>query len=179
MLEVALIALALGCDAFAVGLAVGTRWNHPRQVFRLSFHFGLFQFLMPAVGWFFGTRLLDMVSRWGTWAAALVLVLLAGKMLADALSKEPESDYSLDPTRGVTLLTLSLATSMDALGVGLSFGMLNRPLWLPAVWIGVTAGIMTWCAMKLAGFLSRRSGRKMGVAGAIVLILIAFRLVLS
>ena len=178
-METALVALALGCDAFAVGMGVGARFSGPRQVFRLSFHFGLFQFLMPLVGWLLGSSLVGYASGWAAWIASGLLLCIGARMLYESFRGQGSSGASsADPTRGLSLVMLSVATSMDALGVGLSFGMLARGLLLPAVWIGLTAGAMTWAAMRLGKHLSARFGKIMETAGGLILIVIAVKLLI-
>jgi putative Mn2+ efflux pump MntP len=176
--EVGMVAVALGCDAFAVGLGTGVRFCAPRQVFRLSFHFGLFQFLMPLIGWVVGRNLLDWAQRVGPWIAFLLLIAIGGKMLYEGVTGQEEATECLDPTRGLSLVMLSLATSIDALGVGFSLGMLGQGLLFSAVCIGVTAGGMTWMAMKLGNRLSERFARRMEVFGGGILVAIAFKLLL-
>jgi manganese efflux pump family protein len=178
IVETLLIALALGCDAFAVGLGVGTRCCAPRQVFRLSFHFGLFQFLMPVVGWLLGVHLLSFTQRWGSWIAFVLLFIIGVKMTYESLGSPEEKISCPDPTRGLSLVTLSVATSLDALGVGFGLGMLGQQLLLPALVIGFTAAGMTWSAMKLGGRLSEKFGRRMGIAGGVILMAIAFKLLI-
>ena len=175
ILEITLIAVALGCDAFAVGLGVGCRFCSPRQIFRLSFHFGLFQFLMPLIGWLSGRQILAYTQAWGTWIAFGLLVLIGGRMVLEGL-KPPEAEAECqDPTRGLSLVMLSLATSIDALGVGFSLGMLTQNLFVVAVWIGLTASAMTWLAMKIGIRLSQKFAKRMEIFGGITLIVIAFK----
>ncbi len=179
ILETLLVAIALGCDAFAVGLGVGTRFCSPRQVFRLSFHFGLFQFLMPLLGWFLGKNLSGIALQWGPWIAAGLLFFIGAKMAYESFqTKEPEACEIADPTRGLSLVVLSLATSVDALGVGISLGIMGHNLFLSALCIGLVACAMTWIAMKLGNRLTQKFGRRMEMAGAFILIAIALRLLL-
>ena len=175
-LETLFLALALGCDAFAVGLGVGTRYCASSQVFRLSFSFGLFQFIMPLIGWYVGQNLVTAARTWGPWFAFGLLLFLGLKMIYESFRSPETEPSSSDPTRGFTLMLLSLATSMDALGVGFSLGMLGHNLLIPSVWIGITAFGMTWIAMKLGNRLSERYGRKMGAVGGVILLVIAFKL---
>ncbi|MFH2125729.1 MAG: manganese efflux pump MntP family protein [Pseudomonadota bacterium] len=177
LLETLALAVALGCDAFAMGLAVGGRFSAPRQIFRLSFHFGLFQFLMPLIGWGLGAGLATVAARWAPWIAAAVLVFIGGKMAWEALAPQEERTHGLDPTKGWSLIALSLATSIDALGVGLSLGMVGQNVLGAAVIIGIVAAGMTLVAMKLAGLMSARLGHRMGLVGGIILIAIAVKLV--
>ena len=178
-IEILLIAVALGCDAFAVGLGVGTRYFGRRPVFRLSFHFGLFQFLMPIVGWFAGVNLIGAARAWGPWIAFGLLMFLGAKMIYESVFHEPGSRPDNDPTRGLSLVALSVATSLDALGVGFSLGVLGRTLWGSAVIIGITAGLMTWLAMALGNRLTERFGHRMGALGGVILIGIAIKFVVS
>lgn len=180
LFEIAFIALALGCDAFAVGMGVGARFCGPRQIFRLSFHFGLFQFMMPLLGWFAGQNLVGMASRWAPWIAFGLLFFIGARMIWENLfgTRDEKSEDCLDPTRGLNLIVLSVATSLDALGVGFSLGLLGAGLLIPAIWIGITAAAMTWSAMKIGNRLSRSFGRWMELAGGIILLGIAVKLVL-
>jgi manganese efflux pump family protein len=179
-IEVALIAVALGCDAFVVGMGVGARVCNPRQVFRLSFHFGLFQFIMPLLGWFLGTNLAGIAARWAPWVAFCLLFLIGAKMVGENIrgSKSEKQAGCTDPTKGLNLILLSVATSLDALGVGFSIGIIGFGLLFPAIWIGITAGSMTWVAMKLGSRLSDRFGRWMEIAGGFILMAMAIKLVL-
>ena len=146
-----------------------------RQVFRLSFHFGLFQFLMPVIGWFAGLRIELVVSRFDHWVALALLSLVGLRMIRSGFSADPV--LSRDPSRGLTLVALSVATSIDALAVGFSLAMLRVTIWYPGIVIGlITAGL------SLAGLsLGRRAGashsREIAIAGGVLLILIGIRIV--
>jgi manganese efflux pump family protein len=180
--ETFLIAVALGCDAFAVGLGVGTRFCAPRQVFRLSFHFGLFQFLMPLLGCFIGQNVVGLARDWAPWVAFGLLSVIGAKMIRESFRPAEESSQAEncpDPTRGLSLVGLSLATSMDALGVGFSLGILEQGLLFAALIIGVVACAMTWTAMKLGKHLSEKFGRRMEIAGGLILLAIAVKLLTS
>ncbi len=181
-LETFLIAVALGCDASAVGLGVGTRFCGPRQVFRLSFHFGLFQFLMPLLGSFIGQNVVGLAREWAPWVAFGLLSVIGAKMIHESfrpLEASNETNGCADPTRGLSLIALSLATSMDALGVGFSLGILEQAILEAALIIGVVACAMTWTAMKLGNRLSGKFGRRMEVVGGLILLAIAVKLLVS
>ena len=178
-LETMGLAVALGCDAFAVGLGVGARFHARGQVFRLSFHFGFFQFFMPLVGWGLGRELVEFTRQWAPWIAFALLVFLGLRMAWESLGPQDQDPLERDPTRGLSLVMLSLATSLDALGVGFSLGLVGGSILWPAVVIGLTAAAMTWLAMRLGRVLSQRLGRRMGLAGGAILVAIAFKLVLD
>ena len=173
--------MALGCDAFAVGLGVGTRFCLPRQVFRLSFHFGLFQFLMPLLGCFIGQNVVGLAREWAPWVAFGLLSVIGAKMIHESFrpAEVSRSEDCPDPTRGFSLVGLSLATSMDALGVGFTLGILEQGLFFTAMVIGIVACAMTWTAMKLGNRLSEKFGRRMEVAGGLILLAIAVKLLTS
>ncbi len=177
--EIVLIAVALGCDAFAVGLGVGCQYCSPRQIFRLAFHFGLFQFMMPLIGWLLGKYILAWTNTWGSWIAFGLLMYIGIRMVREGLKPAEEKEAWADPTKGFSLVMLSLATSIDALGVGFSLGVLNQNLFMVAVWIGIIAAAMTWLAMKIGNRLSQRFAHRMEIFGGLILILIAFKLLLT
>jgi len=176
-IEVFLLALALGADAFSVALGVGFIGRTPRQLFRLSWHFGLFQFLMPLIGWQLGQHLLTLVSRYDHWVAFGLLALIGGKMLWEASHPHEEGRVPVaDPTRGWSLVFLSLATSMDAMGAGIGMAMLGGGLLPACLLIGVVAGMMTLVGMKLGGRASERFGRSCEALGGTVLLVLAVKM---
>ncbi|MBC2744213.1 MAG: manganese efflux pump [Desulfosarcina sp.] len=134
-------------DAFAVSIAAGVALKSvsPRQTFRLAWHFGLFQAMMPVIG-----------------------------LLRSALKGEKEEADAKDPTKGMTMVMLSVATSIDALAVGLSLSMINVSIWTPALIIGLVAGIFTTAGMhlgKVIGSVAQLS-RWAETTGGIVLLAI-------
>jgi manganese efflux pump family protein len=178
-LELLGLAVGLAMDAFAVALATGMAIDTvtPRHVFRLGFHFGLFQFLMPIIGWLAGTKLAAQISGYDHWVAFILLGYVGGKMLWEARG-EKKSENNNDPTRGLSLVTLSVATSLDALAVGISMAFLGVSVWFPSVVIGVIAAILTAVGITFGGRIGLRWGRWAEVAGGIVLILIGLRVLL-
>ena len=171
------IAFALAMDAFAVAIAVGARLERLtfRRMFRLSFHFGLFQFFMPIIGWAAGTQVSQYVSAFDHWVAAGLLWLIGGKMIYEAISEDETRDPS-DPTRGMTMVMLSIATSIDALAVGLTLGMLGVSVWFPALIIGLVAGGMTLLGIKLGGRIGSFWGKRVEIIGGLVLISIGIKI---
>jgi putative Mn2+ efflux pump MntP len=138
-------------DAFAVSIATGVCLKEvsPRQVFRLSWHFGLFQALMPILGWGAGASVHTYMAAFGHWIAFALLALIGLNMIREAFKPE-ECDVSpKDPTKGFSLVMLSLATSMDALAVGFSVSMLDISIWLPALIIGIVASLFTIFGLQL------------------------------
>jgi putative Mn2+ efflux pump MntP len=179
-LEIFLIALSMSMDAFAVCLGAGTqaRIPGPRPVFRLAFHFGFFQFLMPVIGWLAGTTIVRYISVYDHWAAFGLLAFVGIRMIRSGFDNA-SGEQKNDPSRGWTLVLLALATSIDALAVGFSLGLGGVIIWYPAVIIGVVTGLISWLGIFLGNRLGQKFGKRMEIIGGIILILIGLRILLS
>jgi len=173
-IEIELLALALAADAFSVGAAVGLKHRQGRQVFRLSFHFGLFQGLLALLGLVFGRWILGYVEAWDHWVACGLLVLIGARMIFNALvGSDDKAD--LDLTRGFSLIGLSVAVSIDALAAGFSLSVIEVPMVFCIVSIAIVSGLATWLAMGLAGLLSPRTDLWSGLFAGVVLIGLGIR----
>jgi putative Mn2+ efflux pump MntP len=172
------IAFGLAMDAFAVSLASGAsnRLTSKRAVFRLSFHLGLFQFIMPVVGWFSGIHIVPYIQPFDHWIAAALLIVVGMRMIRPSRGGITET-FQMDPSKGIILVFLSVATSIDALAIGLSLAMLDIEILYPAVIIGVITGILSAGGIKMGKKLGDIFGRKIELAGGILLILIGFQIV--
>jgi putative Mn2+ efflux pump MntP len=179
-IEVFLIALSMAMDAFAVCLGAGTQEqiSGPRPTFRLAFHFGLFQFLMPVLGWFAGVTIERYIAAYDHWIAFGLLAFVGGRMVWSGFHPEEEEEKN-DPSRGWTLVLLSFAVSIDALAVGLSLGIIGLTIWVPAVVIGIVTGLVSWLGLRLGNILGKKVGNRMEIAGGIILILIGVRILLA
>ena len=178
--SVLLIALGLAMDAFAVALGVGTTrtnvWFRPG--FRLAFHFGLFQFMMPVIGWAAGTTVVRFIESYDHWIAFGLLTYVGGRMIKESFG-QGEIQTGPDPTRSWTLVMLAIATSIDALAVGLSLAMLQVDILYPSVVIGVVAAGMTALGLVLGRRLGVQFGRRMALVGGLILIGIGLRVVVT
>lgn len=168
------IALGLAMDAFAVAIGVGISLGGAsrRQVFRLAWHFGLFQALMPVIGWAAGTTVRPLIESWDHWLAFALLALVGGRMIFEAARDGGPAGLGADPTRGWSLVGLSVATSIDALAVGLSFAALGVRVWVPALVIGLTAAVLTVLGTVGGRHLGLRFGNRIAAVGGMVLIAI-------
>jgi putative Mn2+ efflux pump MntP len=178
--EVLLIAIGMAMDAFAVCLGIGTiqEASGPRRTFRLAWHFGLFQFIMPVLGWFAGRSILHYIFPYDRWLAFGLLAFVGARMIQSSRSSmDPE--MGRDPSRGWSLVLLSVATSIDALAVGLSLGLLGITIWYPAAVIGVVTGLISWAGVLLGKHLGARFGRRMEIFGGAVLILIGLKILIG
>jgi putative Mn2+ efflux pump MntP len=174
------IAVGLAMDAFAVAIATGIALGKVsgRQTFRLAFHFGLFQFLMPVVGYLAGMTVERHIRGYDHWLAFALLCYIGGKMVYEGFrGAGVEGDGGKDPTKGVSLVVLSVATSIDALAVGLSLGVLRSgEIVYPGVVIGVVACTFTAAGLHLGKRLGTVFGKRMEVVGGLVLVGIGLKI---
>ncbi len=173
------IAVALAMDAFAVALGVGVSLPTltRRHYFRLSFHFGLFQALMPMIGWFAGRSVRQYIVDYDHWIALTLLALIGGHMIFAALQTDQKERKEGDPTRGYSLILLSIATSIDALAIGISLAMLNVNVWFPALIIGLVASAFTLAGLRIGRQISAIWGSRVEIIGGLILILIGIKIV--
>lgn len=179
-LSLFLIAVGLGMDAFAVAIGAGVtiRGMTYRHVVRLSLHFGLFQFFMPIIGWAAGRTVEPYIAGFDHWLAFALLAVIGGKMMHDSFSGEAGSLRG-DPTKGLMLLLLSIATSIDALAVGLSLAFLKVGIIYPSIVIGTVAFLMTAVGMRFGVLLGRVAGRWAELTGGLILIGIGLKIVVE
>jgi putative Mn2+ efflux pump MntP len=178
--EIILLAVGLSIDAMAVSLCAGALGfaSRIRPALRIAFHFGFFQALMPVLGWLAGSTVVRWIGVFDHWLAFLLLVFVAVRMFRSGLSCEPPNP-SRDPTRGLNLVMLSLATSIDALAVGLSLAFLSVPILVPSLTIGLVTFLLSFAVARLGRSLSLRFGARMEILGALVLTAIGLRILLS
>ena len=167
------LAIALAMDAFAVAIAVGIdlKTVNLRQTFRLSWHFGLFQAMMPVIGWAAGTTIRDLVQAYDHWIAFGLLAVIGCNMIREAFAEEDEHEPQRDATKGWTMIMLSVATSIDALAVGFSMSLLQISIITPSLVIGCVAAAFTLIGLHLGRWLgaSRRLSLYSEIIGGLVL----------
>lgn len=176
------VALALAMDAFAVsvGISVAQKGLKRDQIFRLASHFGLFQFAMPLVGWLAGRIFMDSIRDVDHWIASALLVIVGCKMMYEAVIRKKKVKQAVnDPTRGLTLVVLSVATSIDAFAVGISFAALEMNILWPSAVIGIVAFLLTLIGTHLGPVLGRIAGRRAELLGGLILILIGIKIVID
>jgi len=177
--EILIVALALSMDTFAVtvGLSLALKGLTAAQSLRLAGAFGLFQFGMAAAGGLAGESLVKVIGGFDHWVASGLLFFVGGKMIWESFrGKDEEAREGKDPTWGVSLLLLAVATSLDSLGVGLSLGTMRAAVLYPAAVIGAVTFVVTGVASRVGPALGRIIGRRAEMAGGAVLILIGVRI---
>jgi putative Mn2+ efflux pump MntP len=175
-----LIAVGLAMDAFAVSLGIGTggRVNDRRSKFRLAFHFGWFQTMMTVLGWLAGSTIAHFINRVDHWIAMGLLGYVGINMIRSGLI--PDGDcYQSDPSKGKTLMMLCVATSLDAMAVGLSMAMLKTPVVIPSLIIGVVTFGLSGFGLLAGNRLGKTVGKRMEIVGGLILIGIGLRVMIT
>jgi putative Mn2+ efflux pump MntP len=175
---VVLIAIGLAMDAFAVSIAKGisVERNRRRSAILLASLFGGFQGLMPVVGWLAGLGLRDIIMEIDHWVAFGLLGFIGVKMIYDSTKSEDgkEGDVTL-----CMAFVLAIATSIDALMVGLGFAFLETPILIPVLVIGVVTLILSYLGFIFGSKMGVMFGRKIRVLGGLILILIGIRILME
>ena len=180
-LSVLLIALGLSADCFAVALSgsIAMRSVSLLQVARASLAFGFFQGVMPVLGWLAGRTIVDLLANYDHWVAFLLLAAVGGRMIWGGLRPREHRGQGTDITRGLLLVALSVATSIDAFAVGLSLAFVEVSIALASLTIGVVALVVSAAGFFLGRRADKVVGKRAEVIGGALLIGIALRILLS
>ncbi len=179
IVELFILAVGLAMDAFAVSICKGLsiRTLKLRQALVVGLWFGLFQALMPLAGWLLGSAFAEMVESVDHWIAFVLLSIIGGNMVREGLSRdEEELDDSL--AFGIMLM-LAVATSIDALAVGISFAFLKVDIVLAVSFIGVVTFAISAVGVKIGNLFGARYKSKAELLGGVVLILIGLKILLE
>ena len=179
--QIVLLAVCLSLDAFAVALAAGASGKAPgrRAEFRISFHFGLFQFAMPILGWLAAFSVRESIESFDHWVACALLWFVGVRMVSNGWGKKDENVASGDPSRGMSLVALSIATSVDALAIGVSLALLGEEIVWPSTVIGLTTASFSLVGIRIGGRLSEGYGEWMERFGGLILMVIGARIVIT
>lgn len=179
LIELFLIAVGLSMDAFAVSVCKGLAM--PKCTFKkaaiVGLWFGGFQALMPAIGYILGAQFQEAIASIDHWIAFVLLALIGGNMIHEALDNdEEEADASLDVK---TMFLLSVATSIDALAIGITFAFLKVSI-IPAVcFIGIVTFIISFAGVKIGNVFGARYKNKAEIVGGVILILLGLKILLE
>lgn len=182
IIELILIAAGLSMDAFAVSICKGlnmTKINY-RHSLVIALFFGAFQALMPLLGWLLGTQLADYISAIDHWVAFFLLLFIGGKMLLDALKGGDEDADCADVLNLRELFILAIATSIDALAVGITFALLpDTNIALSVALIGVITFALSFLGVVIGNKFGSKYEKKAELAGGIILVLIGVKILLE
>jgi len=181
LITVLLISIGLAMDAFAVsmGLGIKTSNNKLRVALKASLMFGLFQSLMPILGWFIGAQFKELITSYDHWIAFSLLVFIGLKMLYESTKVSKECDIKNRPDTFLNLLILAIATSIDALAVGVSFAFLDISITIPAIIIGCVAFIFSFVGVELGNRLGCYAKSRAEVLGGLILIVLGVKILLE
>ena len=182
-IELLLIGVGLSMDAFAVSICKGLamRRVNKKQALVIGLFFGGFQALMPFIGWALGTQFESYITSIDHWIAFVLLAFIGGKMLWDVFHEKEESaaeksDARLDHKE---LFMLAIATSIDALAVGIAFACLDVQIWSSVSIIGCVTLVLSFCGVWIGNRFGNRFEKKAEIAGGVVLILIGVKILLD
>ena len=179
-LTILFIALGLSMDSFAVSVTSGLMIKKAKFISFIKFCFVLasFQALMPVIGWILGKQLKVYIESSDHWVAFILLLIIGGKMIWEG-SKKVENRKQFDPFNTIILLGLGLATSIDALVIGLGFGFLDVMIIYPVLIIGVTTFIAAVIGIFIGGKLQKTVDLRLEILGGLVLIGIGIKILIE
>ena len=180
-LPVLLIAIGLSGDCFAVALSgsISRKSLSFLQIFRVAFSFGAFQSFMPVIGWLAGRSFVNLISGYDHWIAFALLAFIGGRMVWGSFNSKNGHSNVADVTKGLSLLILSVATSIDALAVGLTFAFLNTSIVFGSVTIGIVAFVVTTIGFIIGKKAGGLMGKRAEMVGGTILIGIGIKIVLE
>jgi putative Mn2+ efflux pump MntP len=183
LIELFLIGVGLSMDAFAVSVCKGLAMEkvNKKQAVVIGLYFGGFQALMPLLGWLLGIRFQKYINSVDHWIAFILLALIGGKMVYEAICDKEEvevgqKDLPLDHRE---MVLLAIATSIDALAVGITFAFLDTPIIEAIVTIGCTTFVLSIVGVVVGNFFGTRYQKKAQIAGGVILILIGLKILLE
>ncbi len=180
IVELLLTAIALSMDGFAVSVCKGLGMRRMRydQALVISLYFGVFQALMPLIGWLLGTSFSRYIQAFDHWIAFVLLAFLGGKMLWDVFHEKEDGEQESAERRldHRELFMLAIATSIDALAVGIAFACLDVNIWSSISIIGVTTLVISFAGVWIGNRFGNRFQKKAEIAGGLVLILIGVKI---
>lgn len=174
------LAVSLAMDAFSVSITSGVIIAKPtmKQYLKIGLYFGFFQFIMPILGFYGGVLFESAIKKYDHWIAFGLLLFIGGKMFWESFHAD-ESEEKKDPTKGKTLILLSIATSIDAAAVGFSFAALQAPIIFPSIIIGLICFLFSISGVFLGAKIGNRFGKIAERVGGSILILIGTKILIE
>ena len=183
-IELFLLGIGLAMDAFAVSVCkgLGMRKLNKKQTLIIGLYFGGFQALMPLIGWLLGSQFQKYITRIDHWIAFILLGFIGGKMMIEAIrewNEEETVDVIDAPLDHKNMLVLAVATSIDALAVGITFAFLNTPIIEAITVIGITTMIISIIGVVVGNFFGSRYKSKAEFIGGLILVLLSLKILLE
>lgn len=179
VVEILLISLGLAMDAFAVSVCKGLAMKKMswKKAITIGLYFGVFQAVMPTIGFFLGTTFERFITNIDHWIAFILLVGIGINMIKEAFDEESENRN--DNVDIKTMLVLSIATSIDALAIGITFACLKMHILIPVITIGVTTFIISVIGVKIGNRFGDKYEKKAETMGGVILILLGIKILLE
>ena len=179
-LEIILIAVGLSMDAFAVSITLGLSVKKPRiiEYFIPGIYFGFFQALMPFIGHFSGTLFAGKIKHFDYWIAFLLLCFIGGKMIKDSFSKDEDKETP-NSYQFAKMLLLAVATSIDALAVGITFAFFEVNILISILIIGLTTFFISIAGVKIGNMFGMKFKNKAEFIGGFVLVMLGLKILIE
>jgi len=176
-----LLSVGLAMDAFSVALVAGFGLGKIcfKDNVKVSSTFGAAHIVMPVLGWFLGSTIIGLIQQWDHWVAFVLLVFVGGKMIREGFDEENEEVNACDLLDFSSLIMFTIAVSIDALAVGLSFSLQQLSIWIPSLYMGAGTLIFTFIGLTIGNKTGARFGKKAQIIGGLILILIGLRVVVT
>lgn len=174
-----LLSIGLAMDAFSVAIVsrFGLGKMKLADSLKVSSSFGVAHIIMPVLGWFLGSTVVTFIQRWDHWLAFILLAYVGGRMLKEGLSEDIKAIEASNLLEFMSLIMFTVAVSIDALAVGLSFSLQGLSIWIPSVFMGLGTFIFTFIGLNIGFKTGQRFGKKAQIVGGLILILIGLRIV--
>ncbi len=181
IIQALLIGVGLSMDAFSVSVSDGILIGRVRlsQAVKIALFFGFFQFMMPVLGYLAGSTFSDIIQDFDHWVAFCLLALIGGKMVYEAVSEKEDEEEKGNPLSLKTLTILAIATSIDALAIGITFATIATPVILSSTIIGITTFLISLSGVYLGSRCGDLFGNKAEIAGGVILILIGIKILIE
>ena len=180
-LEIVLIAVSLSMDAFAISITLGLSNKNPRFIYMLipGIYFGFFQALMPLDGYYAGALFAAQIQHLDHWVAFVLLGLIGGKMIKDGFSKKEEEKLEANPYQFFRMLLLAIATSIDALAVGITFSFFTINIFTAILITGTTTFIISLAGVKVGYIFGVKFKSGAEIIGGAALVILGIKILIE
>lgn len=181
IIQAVMLGVGLAMDAFSVSVSDGILLGKIKlgNAVKIALFFGFFQFLMPVLGYLAGTTFSGIIEAYDHWVAFALLGIIGGKMIFEAVGDKEEKKSDENPLALKTLTILAIATSIDALAVGVTFATINTPVLISSAIIGILTFIISLAGVYLGGKCGDIFGNKAEIAGGVILVLIGTKILIE
>lgn len=176
LIEIIITGVALSMDAFAVAICKGLSIKNKKKAFIIALYFGFFQIIMPIIGFAFGSLLKDAISQLDHWIAFFLLSFIGWNMIMETKNQEEQENELVDFK---TMIPLAIATSIDALAIGVTFSMLKVQIISSALIIGIITTVLSYIGVLIGNHFGNQKEKKAKMVGGILLILLGVKIIIE